>query len=78
MWTPVLYSFFSIKLVLDIFSVSIHSLQKQRLLFSRCIFSSFSRLDATYVCAQNKKQAVSHAPYSGPFLMEILSLLMLS
>lgn len=79
MWTPILYSFFSIKLVLDIFSVSIRSLQKQQgLFFSRFIFSSSSRLDATYICAQNEKQAVSHAPYSGPFLMEILNLLMLS
>lgn len=81
MWTPVpLQRILSLQnLVSGIFSASIHFLQKnQPLLFSRFVFSTVSRLDATYVCAQNGKQAISHALYSSPVLAEFLRLLMLS
>lgn len=55
----------------------LHILQKQQpLLLSRCVFSSVSRVDATFVCDQCRKQEISHALYSSPVSAEFLRLLM--
>lgn len=44
------------------FSLHPFSTKMTAFAFSRFVFSSVSRLDATFVCAQNGKQATSHAP----------------